>query len=65
MSKSTQTTFTRLADGSWGIRTPKNLMVGESVTVSKKYGNGKEIIVKTRISADRGVYVWSIDEVSR
>jgi hypothetical protein len=53
-------TYTKLRDGSWGVRSTEEVRPGQVVTVIKKSGDTKVETIKTIIWSGNGVWICSI-----
>lgn len=54
-------TFTKLKNGSWGIRVNGTAKVGQTVTVTKKSGGSSEVTISKVIWTGNGVSICSIE----
>ena len=53
-------TYTKLKDGSWGVRVEGITKPEGNITVTKKDGTSKEETIKTVVWSGNGVYLCSI-----
>jgi hypothetical protein len=54
-------TYTKLRDGSWGIRATEAVTAGQSVTVTKKSGESKTELVRNVLWSGNGVWLCAIE----
>jgi len=58
-------TYTRLKDGSWGIRTTFAASAGSIVEVKKQSGEVKDEVVEKLIWSGSGVYLYAVRQAAK
>lgn len=54
------TTWTKLKNGTWGVRSTEALLEGMFVDVSRKDGTSKEVIIGRQVWCGNGVWVYEV-----
>ncbi len=57
-------TYTKLKDGSWGIRSTSAVQAGDQVTVTKKSGESKTETVGRVLWTGNGVWLCTVQQTS-
>ena len=57
-------TFTKLRDGSWGLRAETAVVLNDVVTVSKKDGSTSEVVPTALVWAGNGVHLYTCSPVT-
>jgi hypothetical protein len=58
------TTWTKLKDGSWGLRSTSPLNEGATVIVSKRDGTTSSVFVGSKVWSGEGVYLYTKKDIS-
>lgn len=61
----TTATYTKLRDGSWGVRAPAGVTVGQTITVVKKSGESKTETIAHVVWEGNGVALCKIEPTAR